>query len=224
MMQLSHRSYTNGEFFRPKPQIVERAESGLLVVATAWGGAEASQRACNTIVEQFELLSGEDLTTPFESLPSVSPAANRLRIGALLANQQILKGDNAKIWKSAVELAAFHMKHGVLSWVQIGNPTLLLKDEKYLHPLAYEMDWGIQSGNEGPLFSQALGLDRQIPLRVGSCRVPPGSELLLISRNSIPGDLFQLNTLELDEVFQVLVNDNPRSPFWLGLAHQNNPL
>lgn len=218
MIELEQRSYTAGIFFRPRPVVIERSESHLLVVATPWGPLEPAQRTANLIVEQFELLSKDDVTTPYETIPTLSAAANRLRIGALTANNYLYRTENGKVWKAAVELAAIHYDHGVLSWVQVGSPHLLLLENGILHPLAYEADWATQSGNEGPLFSQALGLENQVPLRAGSLRVKADAQLLMVSRGTLPRRVFGLPVFEMNKVVQAMTSDSLSTPFWLGLS------
>lgn len=218
MMELERRAYTDGQFFRPTPVILEREESRFLAVATPWGPVESGQKAVSVLTEQFELLGREDMTTPFESIPTLSPAANRLRIGALTANQYLFRNENAKLWKTAVELAALHFDNQVLSWVQVGSPHIILNNQGVLHPIAYEPDWAFQSGNAGPLFSQALGLESLVPLHSGSLRIRGEAEALLISRGTIPRAIFQLTQFSIDAVTEILVGDDPHMPFWAGVV------
>ncbi len=227
-MNLSHRSYTTGQFFRPKPVVLERPESDLIVIATPWGPVEHAQKAAEIVVEQFELLAQEDLTTPFESIPTLNPAANRLRIGLMTANIFLFKGENSKAWKSAVEITAIHYSRPVLSWAHVGSPHLLLADPKFTHPLAYCLDWDAQTQVQGPLFSQALGIEAQLPISAGSIRAAPGSRLLMLARSHWPreilgrkfgpGNSTQGNDQEMDSLVQSLVDENPDNPFWFGLC------
>lgn len=217
-MRIDQRSYTNGDYFRPKPVVNERAESHLIAVATPWGPLEAAQKSAQTLSDQFEILSQEDVTTPFESIATLSSAANRLRVGALMANQYLYRTENNKVWKSAVEMTAVHYDHQVLSWVQVGCPHLILLEKETLHPLAYEPDWSHQSGNAGPLFTQALGLENNTPLKAGSLRVQPNSQLLMISRGTIPKAIFAFDQFSIDGVAQVLIEDDESAPFWVGLV------
>lgn len=218
MIHLEQRSYTSGTFFRPKPVIVERPESNLLIIATPWGNVDSGQKVAATMVEQFELLSKDDMTTPYESIPTISAAANRLRVGALTANNYLFRTENGKTWKAAVELAAIHYDKGVLSWVQVGSPHLILLEKGVLHPLAYEADWAHQSGNEGPLFTQALGIENMVPLKSGSLRARPESQLLMVSRGTLPRRIFGLPVFDMEKVVQTMTNDNSVTPFWLGLT------
>lgn len=217
-MRIEQRSYTNGVYFRPKPVISERGESHLLAIATPWGPLESAQKSAQMVTEQFELLAKEDVTTPFESIPTLSAAANRLRIGALMANQFLYRNENGKIWKAAVELSALHYDHQVLSWVQVGCPHLLLLEGKTFHPLAYEPDWAHQTGNAGPLFTQALGIENNVPLKAGSLRVRPHSQLLLVSRGTLPRSLFALDRFSIEQVGQLLIDEDEKTPFWVGLV------
>lgn len=217
MLKLKARSYTNGKFFRPKPVIVERPESHLLVIATPWGALEAAQKAAESVADQFDELAREDLTTPFDRLASVSAAANRLRAGVMLANQHLFRNENGKLWKSAVEIVAIHCAKGVLSWVHVGSPHLLLNDGKNIHPFAYDIDWAGQSDNQGPLFAQALGIEANVPLNVGSLRIPEDSQVLMLSRTHVPRSVFQAKNFDFHRLEETLINDNPASPFWLGV-------
>jgi hypothetical protein len=221
-MKFTERSYTDGRFFRPKPVVIERPESHLLVVATPWGPVESAQKAAATIVDQFEILQKEDLTTPFEPMPTISVAANRLRIGALTANQYLFRTENARQWKVAVEMVALHYEHHVLSWTHIGGPHLLALEpatetRPILHPLAYEPDWALQSGNQGPLFSQALGLEANLPLRAGSIRLLPGAQLLLLGRSALPRQIYQVERFDSQNLIEAFVEDDVEAPFWMGL-------
>jgi len=218
MIKLNERSYTNGKYFRPKPVIVQRPESHLLIVATPWGGLEATQKAAESIADQFEELSREDLTTPFDRMASLSSAANRLRTGVMLANQDLFRNENGKLWKTAVEIVALHYDKGILSWVHVGSPHLLLNDGSHIHPFAYDIDWAGQSQNQGPLFSQALGIESSIPMNVGSLRVPDHCQIMMLSRGHIPRAVFQAQTFEFDRLQESLITDNPAAPFWLGLV------
>lgn len=216
MMQLQERSYTNGHFFRPKPVIIERPESHLLVIATPWGPVEAAQQVAETVVAQFEILSNGENALPIENFPSLSPAANRLRAGVLAANQELYRNDNAKLLKSAVELTVLHYEHDVLSWVHVGGPHLILEAGGQVHPLAYEPDLS-SLAQDGPLFSQALGMDPQLPLHLGSQRLMTDARLLMVARSTLPPRLFQGEALQMEEILNELLNENAESPFWCGL-------
>ncbi len=223
-MKLTHSSYTNGSYFRPKPIVIQREDSHLLVVATGWGPVELTQKAVDIVVEQFELIAGEDLTTPFEMAPASSTPAHRLVTGARLANTYLFRTENAKVWKTAVELTAIHYDHGVLSWVHVGSPHILLHDGKYIHPLAYAVDWVGQTGNQGPLFSDALGMEANVNLSVGSLRLHDEASLLLLSRSILPSGLLTLDGFDPSLVKRLLVDDNPEAPFWLGVAGLAKPV
>lgn len=223
-MNLLQRSYTTGQFFRPKPFVIERPESHLIVIATPWGPLEHAQNTAETVVEQFELLSNEDFTIPFESLPTLNPAANRLRLGLMTANNALIKNENAKGWKTAVEMTAIHFNQNVLSWAHVGSPHLLLTDTNYSHPLAYCLDWDVQSKSQGPLFSQALGIEAQLPISAGSIRARRGSRLLMLARSHWPREILGKTMApgsvdqQMEALVKILVEESPDNPFWFGLC------
>lgn len=223
-MQLFQRSYTTGQYFRPKPVVIERPESHLIVVATPWGPVEHAQKSAEIVVEQFEILSNEDLTTPFESIPTLNAAANRLRIGLLSANQYLFKNENAKAWKTAVEVMAIHSYGGVLSWANVGSPHLLVANKTLTLPLQYQMDWEIQSLKKGPLFSQALGLEGQALISAGSVRVPPKSRLVMLAHSHWPRQILNQSLgqesaeQDLESLLQIIVQESSDSPFWMAVT------
>lgn len=223
MMKIVQASYTNGRFFRPKPVVIDRADSHLLVIATGWGPLEMTQRAAEIVVEQFELLSRDDVTTAFEVMSSVSSPANRLVNGARLANQHLFKTENAKQWKTAVELTALHYEYGVLSWVHVGSPHVLLHDGKNVHPLAYAVDWVGQSNNQGPLFSEALGMDANVNLTVGNLRLTKEAQVLLVGRSHLPKSLFLSESFAAADAQRLMVDDDPDAPYWMGLVDLDRP-
>lgn len=223
MMKLNQASYTNGLYFRPKPVVIDRPDSNLLVIATGWGPLEVTQHAAEMVVEQFELLSRDDVTTAFEVMASVSSPANRLVNGARMANQHLYKIENAKQWKSAVELTAIHYEYGVLSWVHVGSPHVLLHDGKNVHPLAYAVDWVGQTENRGPLFSEALGMDANVNLTVGSLRLTREAQVLLVGRSTLPKAVFQAEGFESKVLQHQMVDDNADAPYWLGVVELDRP-
>lgn len=216
-IQIRQRSYTNGKFFRPKPTVVERPESHLLVVASSWGTTDAGGRAAHLLIDQFETLSQDDVTTPYEMMPSLTSAANRLRLGAVAANQTFYRSENAKLWRAAVEVAAVHFEKNVFSFVQVGAPHLLLLQNEDLHPLAYEPDLAFEVGNVGPLFSRAIGVDSQVLVRAGSMRVRGDAKLLMLSRSTLPRKIFASAQFDEKSIVDILTKDDPDEPFWLGL-------
>lgn len=223
MMKLSQSSYTNGLHFRPKPVVIDRPDSNLLVIATGWGPLEVTQKAAEIVVEQFELLSRDDVTTAFEVMASVSSPANRLVNGARMANQHLHKIENGKQWKAAVELTALHYEYGVLSWVHVGSPHVVLHDGRNVHPLAYAVDWVGQSENQGPLFSEALGMEANVNLTVGSLRLTREAQVLLVGRSTLPKALFQAEGFAAADVQRMMVDDDADAPYWLGLVDLDQP-
>lgn len=218
MFKVSHSSYTNGQYFRPKPVLIERPDSHLLVVATGWGPLEMTQNAAELVVNQFEQLAQEDQTTTVEVTASVSTPANRLIAGIKQANQYLYKTENAKLWKAAVEITALHYDRGVLSWVHVGSPHVILNDGKNIHPVAYVVDWVAQTGNQGPLFSQALGMDPHVNMTVGSLRLGSETQILLLGRSIMPRSVLSCEKFVAPEIQRLLVDDDPNAPFWLGLV------
>lgn len=70
-----------------------------------------------------------------------------------------------------------------------------------------------------PLPQQLLGLDPTLNLTMNSFRPTNDDKLILLSRSSIPSQIYNLSQkqLTLDGISKILSQDDQDLPFWLGL-------
>lgn len=217
-MDLVQRSYS-GHSFRPRPLVEENPATQTFIVVTSWGAPEHSQKVADLIKEHMNLSEDADSTNVGTFVQGLTDEGNRLRAAAQIANQYLYKNENSREYSAAVELALISVRRKVLSWVQIGNPHLILSTPKGIEPLCYSPDWSWQLQQSSPLVGKALGLERTCNLNCGSYRLQgEGDEkLMLIARSAVPGNLYTLKKIDLMMSSQLLVEDNSEAPFWLGI-------
>lgn len=213
-MSLVQRSYA-GKTFRPKPLLHELDGPSVLVVSS-WGARDEAERVAQIFQDQLGIADAEDFTSPFGHLENMSPKANRLRTACLLANDLLYRDINQSEYLAAVEILALVIEDRVMSWVQVGSPHLLLHSKGTCQPLAYNLDWSWQYSQASPLPCLALGIESAININYGSIILPKDAEILLLSRGAVPSPIFQSESVELDLISRILINDNPDTPFWLG--------
>lgn len=215
-MDLAQRSYS-GHSFRPRPVIEELRAQQTLIVATSWGEPEHARQVVEIIKEQVNAASNPEATRIGQFIPELTESGNNLRTAALLANEQLYLRENSKEYSAAVEVALITVQKQVLSWVQIGTPHLILKNESGMQPLVTQPDWAWQLQQDTPLVCKALGLERHCYPHCGSFRLRGREKLVLLSRSAVPSKMYLLPDADLQTCSTVLVEDHEKVPFWLGV-------
>ncbi len=217
MMVLEQRSYS-GHAFRPRPLIEELPAQKTLIVATSWGDPDHAQWVVDLIKEHLQLAGNPDATRVGAYVPELSESGNLIRAAALFANEQLHLKENSKEYKAAVEIAIVTFEKQVLSWVQMGNPHLVLQTPQGMQPLVAQPDWASQLQQDTPLVCRALGLDRVCYPNCGSHRLQKNEKLILISRSTVPSRFYTLENPDLVQCSSALVSDHEEAPFWLGVV------
>lgn len=221
-LALLHRSY-GGKIFRPKPYIHD--EEHLLVVASCWGPGDQTQTIVSDVVKYVTAaMSDVEVTSHFEYLTCLSDQANNLRIAMLLANENIFRGENNTEFISGYELTIILKYQNQLSWAQVGGPHLLIRRQgQNLMPLTSQLDVSSEISGAtilAPLPHWLLGLDSTCQVHCGDVKIKMVDQLVLTSSNYLSKALFTESAqpnLSLEKVTQMLIQENPDSPFWLGL-------
>jgi hypothetical protein len=186
------------------------------MVVTSWGEKDETEYIINLFQDQLKVDESAEVTTLASRIDTISPRANQLRMAAILANEYLFREANRGEYICAAEFLAVVYDKGVLSWVQVGSPHLILLASGQIQPLAYQLDYSWQYGQDSPLFSQALGLNASCLLSCGSLHVNSEMDLFLISRHSIPPALFAEKRLDFQSLIGLLVKDSANAPFWVG--------
>lgn len=223
-MKIQERSYSS-KIFRPKPYLHVEPDGSLLVVATSWGQPEHASLVADEISKYVTAARGDvEVTSPFEFLTCLSDQANHLRIGMMIANDVLYRGENKAEYVSGVEVLAIARSGEEIAWAQVGAPHLLLRRAgRPLVPLATSFDHSfelsLRGGVSAPLPSRLLGVEPTSNIVCGDLRAGDKDLLVLLSSSQLPQSLWTAEgPLDLQGVTRHLVQEDPDLPFWLGLV------
>lgn len=221
-MKMQERSYST-KILRPKPLIHREDDGSLIVVATSWGQPEHAQRALDEVVKYVSAAKADvEVTSPFEFLTCLTDEVNYVRTGILIANDLLYRGENRAEYFSGVELMAIFKRGSQLAWAHVGCPSLFIqRKNQRLQPLSVGQDLSSESESfqRPPLPAQLLGLDPTCYIHCGHTSVNEGDRLVLLASSRVATTLWtrEGNSLDLSSVTTGMIQENPESPFWLGL-------
>lgn len=222
-MSFEDRSYS-GSLFRPRPEVIYDKSGQLLIVATPWG-PRASARKAAQFLHDFFLSSRDDseATSPFARLTCLTPLANQLRLAMKLTNDLIYQEDNKQDYVSGIELTVIARSNQEVAIAQVGYPFILLdRPATGLTPLGSQVDLTSEMSFETemvpPLPQKLLGLDPTSDFSVQSIRHFMGDRYLLISRSTLPADVYSApyGARGVADISKTLAHANERMPFWMG--------
>lgn len=218
MMKLTQRSYTNGKVFRPKPVIVERPNSNLLVIATPWGPEHSAEQVCEIFISRFEsLIVANDI------FPYRGQVLNRMVAAVQKANLELGRSENERRLTTIVEFSAFHYQQGILNWIHVGSPHIFVRQSEEVHPLAFEPDWATTQPGAPPLLRYGLGVGSELKMHSGTLRLTPQDQLLLLARSAVPSVLYSPRPHGIDRLAHRLVRNNAELPFWIATLELDPP-
>ena len=213
-----------GEFPRPNVETSVHEIENLVVAGTSWGNHDALKYLNDTVKDFLAASIGDhEATSPFARLPSLSAAENNLRSAVLVANDSIWQKCNKEVYTSSCEAMIIHTHNSEMAWIQIGQPHLLLVRGGRLFPLEVAMDLSIDYKNSTPLPSRLIGLERAWDLEVKSMALGEDDALILLARSLIPPTFFTQSydpkqpEKIVDDLFELAVQDDQKTPFWLSL-------
>lgn len=223
-MKLKERSYST-KILRPKPLIHLEGDGSLIVIATSWGQPEHAQRAMDEVVKYINAAKSDvEVTSPFEFLSSLSDEVNYLRIGMLIANDSLYRGENRKEYFSGVEILALYKRGPQVAWAQVGCPSLFVnRKNQGLQALSVGLDLSSEFLDGGdvlaPLPARLLGLDPTCYMQCGDTRVDEEDQLVLLASASVAKSFWQMDRkAEFGSIAHGLIQETPDTPFWLGLV------
>lgn len=224
MRNLQERSYST-KILRPKPLLYQEDDGSVVVITTAWGAAENSQKVSEEIVKYVQAAKSDvEVTSPFEFLTCLTDETNYLRTAILIANDIVYRGENKLEYSSGVEVLALYKKDNQIAWAQVGNPSLFIqRSEQSLQPVSMGFDLASEVGTSDeklpPLPVHLLGLEPKCHVQCGSMKVNADDQLVLLSSTCIASSLWQKDSVNLDmeAITRRMIQDDPERPFWLGL-------
>lgn len=225
-MSLDERSY-GGRLFRPTPEVHLEEDGSFGVVATPWGNRSSAKKVIDTL-KDYVLSARQDMeaTSPFQKLSSISPLANNLRVGLMLANDLVYREDNKAEYTAGIEVLVFAHHEGELSLAQVGAPSVFIaRAGQPWIPLGVQSDlsteMSVAQAPLSPLPQNMIGLHTTTNMNISSFKTQPGDRLVLLS-HSIPSHAMFAIPFEktgLERISATLSAAYPELPFWCGV-HQ----
>lgn len=224
-MKLQERSYST-KILRPKPLIHREEDGSLIVLATVWGQPEHGQRVLDEVAKYVNAAKSDvEVTSPFEFLTCLTDEVNYVRTGVLIANDILYRGENKTEYISGVEVLVLLKKDSQIAWAQVGCPSLFIqRGNQSLQPLSIGLDLSSEridsTQTQAPLPSQLLGLDPTCYVQCGHTYIKPEDQLVLLASSAIASSLWekQSHRTDMDSITRSMIQDNPESPFWLGIV------
>lgn len=223
-MSFEQRSYSS-KVFRPTPEVHIEDDGSFGVVATPWGGRSGAKKVIDTLTD-FILSAKQDMeaTSPFQKLSCISPLANSLRAGIMLANDIIYREENKSDYISGVEVLVFSHAHGELAFAQVGYPHLYLARRGLPWiPLSVQIDLSTELSRPPeilpPLPQNLIGLHNTTNMNISSFKTQPGDRLIFLSHSVTAHAIYSLSSehASIDKITETLSQHHPELPFWLGL-------
>lgn len=228
MTGFRERSYS-GKIFRPKPEVYVEEDGSFGVIATPWGNRSSARKVIDTL-KDYVLSARQDLesTSPFQILTCLSPLANSLRVGVMLANDLLYREENKSEYTSGVEVLVFAKLENELAYAQVGHPQFFLARQQCPWiPLSVQIDLSSELSEPptflSPLPQNLLGLHTTTNMNVSSFKTQKNDRLLFLSHSISANPLFHssFETTSLESVSQQLASQHPDLPFWLGVFDLN---
>lgn len=223
-MSFDQRSY-GGKTFRPTPEVHIEEDGSFGVIATPWGSRQGASRVIE-ILTDFVLSAKQDMevTSPFQKLSCLSPVANSLRAGLMLANDSLYREENKQEYTCGVEVLVFAHHEGELAFAQVGYPQLFLaRADRPWIPLSVQVDLSAELSRSSellaPLPQNVIGLHNTTNMNVSSFKTQAHDKLVFLSHSVCSHPVFALpsDQASIDKVTEVLAKHYPELPFWLGV-------
>jgi hypothetical protein len=223
-MGLQERSYS-GTQFRPTPEVHVQDDGAFGVIATPWGNRQSAKKVVE-ILRDHILSARQDMeaTSPFQKLTCLSPLANNLRAGIMLANDILYREENKSEHATGVEILVFAQAQGELAFAQVGSPQLFLVRSGFPWiPVSVQIDLATELSVPpevlAPLPHNVLGLHTTSNMNVSSFKTQPADRLIFLSHSIVSHPMSTLASEEatLETITTTLSRQYPDLPFWLGL-------
>jgi hypothetical protein len=224
MNVFDERSYA-GKLFRPKPEVHLEEDGSFGVIATPWGPRNGAKRAIE-ILKDYVLSARQDMeaTSPFQKLTCLSPLANSLRVGMMLANDSLYREENKSEYISGVEVLVFAHQQNELAFAQVGHPNIYLaRPALPWIPLSVQVDLATEISEPeatlAPLPQNVIGLHTTTNLNISSFKTQPGDRLIFLSHSLAASTVYStpFEKSNMDQISSSLAQRHPHLPFWLGV-------
>jgi hypothetical protein len=225
-MEMHERSYS-GKLQRPTPVVHIEEDGSFGVIATPWGNRQGAEKIIE-LMKDYILSARHDMeaTSPFQKLSCLSPLANTLRVGIMLANDSLYREDNKAEYMTGVETVVFSRSEQEFAYAQVGSPQMFLARQNFPWiPISVQIDlsteWSQAPGFLPPLPQNLLGLNTTSNMNIGSFKVQPSDKMVFLSHSIVSHPVFNLSyeSSDIHQVSSILSKQHPDLPFWLGVLH-----
>lgn len=223
-MAFEDRSYS-GKVFRPTPEVHIEEDGSFGVIATPWGARSGAKKVIEILTDFIQSAKQDmEATSPFQKMTVLSPLANSLRAGIMLANDAIYREENKAEYVTGAEVLVFAHAHGELAFAQVGYPHLYLSRPMLPWiPLSVQVDLSTELSQPPetlpPLPQNLLGLHTATNMNLNSFKTQAGDKLVFLSHSIVASPLYAApsQTVSLDQITQALSSNHPELPFWVGI-------
>ena len=216
-MKLNCRSFP-GQSYRPSPAVSE--SNSLVSVVTPWNAELSSAEKVIQSFDEFysSLSSDQDSTRPFHTKSFFSIEENNFHSACLQTNQKIFNEYNKEEFKSAFEAVFISYSGGLAVCAQIGGPRIYLsKKNTPLQPVGDQSAFYSESDLLAPLPQTLLGLFTDTHVFIQSFQIDAKEDqIFLLSRSLASSAFLAEKNRSLENLGDILVEENPSLPFWLG--------
>ena len=215
-MKLNCRSFP-GQNYRPSPVVSESRY--LISIVTPWNAEPSSAEKVIQSFDEFysSLSSDQDSTRPFHKMSSFSIEENNFHSACLQTNQKIFNEHNKEELKTGFEAVFISYSKGVVICAQIGSPRIYFsKKNTPLQPMG-QSAFHYESDLSAPLPQTLLGAFKDVHIFIQSFQITEKEDqIFLLSRSLTSAAFLAEKSCSLESLGDILVEEKPELPFWLG--------
>ncbi len=224
-MKIDSRIISGSDLFRPQPTVFQSEDGNTIGVITNWGGAAATQ----IVTEKIKSALAPKFFDPDETQVKRTsnkkkeyPIEWKLAEALRLANEELFRVENEKLWKTVIEATVIHVDRSVLYWAQAGVPHLLISSNTATGSeaqfLSVSVDPSFVFNQPSPLPMSGLGLDLFPNVNSGSVVVRPGLKIALLSVAGRALPLLSQTPFSVNDFADAISFSFPQQPAWVAVT------
>jgi hypothetical protein len=174
-----------------------------------------------TISDKFSQSHETQVTAVSTDMFLPSYSSQKLKAVLKEANSSILERINKNSYVSALEATLLNYKENILSWVQVGQPSLLLLRDGKIIILSAGKDLSLDYSQSESLPSELIGIESTLSANFSSIVTQPDDIFILFSGKHIPSSFLGIKKFKKDltdltaQLFDSAAKENKDSSFWI---------
>ncbi len=224
MIMTFDSTFYPGNFARPRAEYSLSDDAKLFCLAVPWGSHEA-YNTLTAALNEPNLENDEtatEITLPFADGQNLSHEAKKLKTFLTKINLNVYQQFNKTAYTTGCEATLFSLSEHQLSWVQIGQPHILLLRNNVLTVLQSARDLSVDFSMASPLPYQLLGIDKHVEAQVQNISVKHGDQIVLYTGTTLPNSFFGMKNFGdhvVDSLVKVAIQENENSPFGIAVVY-----